>query len=421
MNPAIVVNHISKKFRLPHHKKATLLQNAVGLLKKHMTYEEFWALKDVGFEVQHGETFGIIGRNGSGKSTLLKILAKVLYADSGSVIINGKVASFLELGVGFQPELSAAENVYIYSSILGMSRKDTNRVYDQIFDFAELKRFEDMKLKNFSSGMYARLAFSTAVNCNPDIMLIDEVLAVGDEAFQKKCMARINEFRDQGKTIIFISHSLDMVEQLCDKAILLDNGHIISAGATEDVATRYLQVINAPNSGPSIAHNLYSTNIPSKISLTANDLIVGTDQDPEIDGLSEPNYFVLSRYEAIRSGVIKEMRIKCSYPGNVKIAIYEDLNGEPGTLLNAIGFAVPVVPGWNSIPFPLTPIQVNDCYWLAFCSDKRLSGTKSTTQFHRRFRRVNYSSFEFANMAGTDFTCDTENYDILACYGKINK
>ena len=239
--PAILVNNISKKFRLPHHKKTTLFQNALGLVKRQMAYEEFWALKDISFEVEKGETFGIIGRNGSGKSTLLKLLARVLYPDDGSVKINGKVASFLELGVGFQAELTAAENIYIYASVLGMSRRETNAVYDQVLDFAELKKFEDMKLKNFSSGMYTRLAFSTAINCNPDIMLVDEVLSVGDEAFQKKCMLKINEFREQGKTIILVSHALGTVRSLCRRSVMLNDGCIISIGDTEKVVADYLE------------------------------------------------------------------------------------------------------------------------------------------------------------------------------------
>ena len=208
---AVVVDNISKRFRIPHEKKTTLFQNIVGAVKRQFDYEEFWALRNVSFEIRRGETFGIIGRNGSGKTTLLKILAKVLYPDNGSVTVNGEVASFLELGVGFQPELTAQENIYIYSCILGISRKEVEKKYDDIFDFAELKKFENMKLKNFSSGMYLRLAFSTAIHANPDTLLIDEVLAVGDEDFQKKCSDKINEFREQGKTIVFVSHSLEVI------------------------------------------------------------------------------------------------------------------------------------------------------------------------------------------------------------------
>jgi lipopolysaccharide transport system ATP-binding protein len=241
---AIIVDNISKKFRIPHEKKTTLFQNIVGIIKRQFDYEEFWALKDVSFEIEKGEAFGIIGKNGSGKSTLLKILAKVLYPDTGSVTMNGKTASFLELGIGFQPELTAKENVYIYASILGMSRKQVDKIYDDIFDFAELKRFENMKLKNFSSGMYIRLAFSTAIRAEPDTLLIDEVFAVGDEAFQSKCTAKINEFREQGKTIVFVSHALGLVKSLCQRSLLLNEGRIVSIGDTEEVISDYLAVLD---------------------------------------------------------------------------------------------------------------------------------------------------------------------------------
>ncbi|MFC1968836.1 ABC transporter ATP-binding protein, partial [Chloroflexota bacterium] len=210
---------------------------------RRFDYEEFWALKDISFTVEKGETFGIMGRNGSGKTTLLKILAKVLYPDNGSVTLNGKVAPFLELGVGFQPELTAEENVYIYSSILGMRRKQVEIIYDDIFEFAELKNFESMKLKNLSSGMYMRLAFSTGIHANPNTLLIDEVFAVGDEAFQKKCTDKINEFREQGKTIVFVSHSLDTVKSLCQRSLLLNYGRIVSMGNTEDVINDYLAML----------------------------------------------------------------------------------------------------------------------------------------------------------------------------------
>jgi lipopolysaccharide transport system ATP-binding protein len=243
MMDAIVVDHISKRFRIPHEKRTTLFHNVVGVVKRQFNYEEFWALNDVSFTVEKGEAFGIIGRNGSGKSTLLKILAKVLYPDGGRVSMNGRVAPFLELGVGFQPELTAEENVYIYSSVLGMSRKDVEKVYQGIFDFAELKRFENMKLKNFSSGMYLRLAFSTAIHANPDTFLIDEVFAVGDESFQKKCEEKINEFREQGKTIIFVSHALKTVRSLCRRTLLLNEGIIVSIGDTEKVVNDYLALL----------------------------------------------------------------------------------------------------------------------------------------------------------------------------------
>ena len=240
---AIAVDNVSKRFRIPHEKKMTLFQNVVGVIRRQFDYEEFWALRGLSFTVEKGETFGIIGRNGSGKTTLLKILAKVLYPDSGSVMMNGKVASFLDLGVGFQPELTAEENVYIYSSILGMSRKEVRASYRDIFGFAEMIRFENMKLKNISSGMYMRLAFSAAIHANPDTLLIDEVFAVGDEIFQKKCVDKINEFRRQGKTIIFVSHDLNAVRSLCQKSLLLNEGNTISIGNTEKVINDYLTLL----------------------------------------------------------------------------------------------------------------------------------------------------------------------------------
>ncbi len=244
MNGRVLIDSIYKRFRIPHHKRSTLFQNIIGFIKRQSDYEEFWALKDINLEINSGETFGIVGRNGSGKSTLLKIIARVLYPDKGRISIYGKVAPFLELGVGFQQELSARENVYIYSSILGMTRKETDRIYDEVFDFAELNRFQDMKLKNFSSGMYLRLAFSTAAHVNPDIMLIDEVLAVGDADFQKKCMEKINAFRSQGKTIVFVSHSLDVVRDICNRAVLMENGSVISSGEPNKVIDQYLALIS---------------------------------------------------------------------------------------------------------------------------------------------------------------------------------
>ncbi len=236
---AVIAENVSKRFKIPHEKRTTLFQNIVGLVKRQFDYEEFWALRDVSFEIEKGETFGIIGKNGSGKTTLLKIMAKVLYPDAGSVRLNGKVAPFLELGVGFQPELTAKENVYIYSSILGISSKETKKKYGDIFEFAELRKFENMKLKNFSSGMYLRLAFSTAIYANPETLLIDEVFAVGDEAFQKKCTDKINELRQQNKTIVFVSHLLDAIKRLCQRSLLISDGKIISIGNTEGVISDY--------------------------------------------------------------------------------------------------------------------------------------------------------------------------------------
>jgi lipopolysaccharide transport system ATP-binding protein len=244
---AISLDGVSKFFRIPREKRATVYDTLMGFLSgNHMSYDEFWALKDISFNVRRGETFGIIGSNGSGKSTLLKIMARVLYPDSGNIFINGKVAPFLELGVGFHPDLTAKENVYLYSAIMGLSKRETEMRYQEIMTFAELKRFENMKLKNFSSGMVVRLAFSTAIQVNPDIMLIDEVLTVGDEAFQKKCKEKINSFRKAGKTIVFVSHDLTSVSELCERCLLLKNGHMIGLGKTSEIIDLYHNMNGTP-------------------------------------------------------------------------------------------------------------------------------------------------------------------------------
>lgn len=237
---AIVVENVSKRFKIPHEKKRTVYENVTGMLRgNRYSFEEFWALRDVSFTVKRGETLGIIGENGSGKSTLLKIIAGVLYPDSGKVAVNGRIAPFLELGVGFQPELTAEENVYLYGSIMGMNRAQIENKIDDIFDFAELEKFRNAKLKSFSSGMYARLAFSTAISIEPDIILIDEALAVGDEAFQRKCFDKINEFRRDEKTIVFVSHGVETVKQLCERSILLNQGKMDSIGYSEKVVNDY--------------------------------------------------------------------------------------------------------------------------------------------------------------------------------------
>ena len=245
---AIVVEGVSKRFRIPHEKKATFYDHLVGIVKGgSYSYEEFWALKDVSFSIGRGETFGVIGPNGCGKSTLLKVLAGVLYPDSGRVRIEGKVAPFLELGVGFHPELTAVENIRLYGAIMGLTRREIEGKREEILEFAELKRFENMKLKNFSSGMYVKLAFSTAIQTDPEILLVDEVLSVGDESFQKKCGKKIDEIRRAGKTIVFVSHSLATVRDLCERCLLLDEGLAVSIGEAEDVIRDYMRIMETSN------------------------------------------------------------------------------------------------------------------------------------------------------------------------------
>lgn len=243
---AIIVENVSKHFKIPHERRRTLLDNMVGLLEgKKQSYEEFYALKNISFRVKKGETLGIIGENGSGKSTLLKIIAGVLQPDTGSVKVNGKIAPFLELGVGFQPELSAEENVRLYGAVMGMSRRQIEEKFEEIFEFAELERFKEMKLKNFSSGMYMRLAFAAAIATEPDIYLIDEVLAVGDEAFQRKCFKKMEEFQKDGKSILFVSHGMDLVKRLCKRSLLFEKGKLIGNTYSDYVVEKYYAKVSS--------------------------------------------------------------------------------------------------------------------------------------------------------------------------------
>ncbi len=233
---AVDVKNVTKHYLIRHQKNPNL-KDAV-LHRKDM-FEEFLALDDVSFVVNHGETFGIIGPNGSGKSTLLKLMAKVLQPTKGELIVNGTVSALLELGAGFHLDLTGRENVYLNAAILGMKRKDINKHFNEIVEFSELNRFIDMPVKNYSSGMYMRLGFSIAINVNPDILLVDEVLTVGDQAFQSKCYKVIYDFVRRGKTIIIVSHDLDTISDLCQKVIFLKDGKIDEIGDSIKVVSKY--------------------------------------------------------------------------------------------------------------------------------------------------------------------------------------
>ncbi|MHA1279610.1 MAG: ABC transporter ATP-binding protein [Candidatus Helarchaeota archaeon] len=234
----IALEHVNKIFRLPHDKKTTLRQHFTRIFQKH-TYEKLYALRDINLKVESGEFLGIIGKNGSGKSTLLKLVARVLEPTSGNVRVNGNVAPFLELGVGFQGDLTVKDNVFLYGALLGMSRQQIIEKYDWIIDFSGLERFVDAKLKNLSSGMQVRLGFSITVSIESPILLVDEVLAVGDIDFQHKCYESFKKFRKDGKTIIFVSHDLNAVEKFCDRVILLEEGTAIAEGLSQDVLNLY--------------------------------------------------------------------------------------------------------------------------------------------------------------------------------------
>ena len=238
MAEAIEVRHLHKVFRIPHEKRNTIFQAFSGIMRP-TNYETFAVLQDINFSVEEGEMFGIIGENGSGKSTLLKLMTRILIPTGGSVITRNKVTPFLELGVGFNDDFTAAENIQIYGIIMGLTIREIDEKIDEILEFAGLERFRDTKLSNFSSGMQVRLAFSTAIRTNPKILLLDEVLAVGDMEFQKKCLDVLERFKKEGVTIVFVSHDLDAVKKHCGRAMLLQHGEQVMVGETKEVVARY--------------------------------------------------------------------------------------------------------------------------------------------------------------------------------------
>lgn len=235
----IKVENLSKVFKLPHEKLSTVKQHFLSIFNKK-GYEQFKALDSVSFEIKKGEFFGIIGANGSGKSTLLKILAQIYQPTSGKVTINGSLSPFIELGVGFNPELTARDNIFLNAAILGLTRKQTEEKFDEIVAFSELENFLDQKLKNFSSGMQVRLAFAIAIQAHADILLIDEVLAVGDASFQEKCLVLFRALKKEGKTIIFVSHALGVIEEFCDRCLLINKGKVSFLGESEEAIYKYM-------------------------------------------------------------------------------------------------------------------------------------------------------------------------------------
>lgn len=238
-NIAVKVEHVSKSFKLPTESSQSLRTTLVNLFKGIKGYVEYNVLQDISFEVEKGDFFGIVGRNGSGKSTLLKILSQIYVPERGTVAVDGKLVSFIELGVGFNPELTGKENVYLNGAMLGFTAEEIDAMYDDIVDFAELSEFMNQKLKNYSSGMQVRLAFSVAIKAQGDILILDEVLAVGDEAFQRKCNDYFLERKKSGKTTILVTHDMGAVKKYCNKALLIEKGYVKALGEPDDVANQY--------------------------------------------------------------------------------------------------------------------------------------------------------------------------------------
>lgn len=238
---SVLLEHVGVRYRAPDERIPSIKEYLIRWVQRKIKHRDFWALKDVNMYVVRGETLGLIGHNGAGKSTMLKLIARVLRPTQGRVLVRGNVAPLLEFGAGFHPELTGRENVYLNGALLGYSRKEMDEKFERIVDFAELWDFIDAPMRTYSSGMWARLGFAVATDIKPDILIIDEVLSVGDESFQRKSYDRMQEFRDHGATILLVSHSMDLILQMCQRAVWLDHGQLKAIGKPEDVIYAYRQ------------------------------------------------------------------------------------------------------------------------------------------------------------------------------------
>ena len=294
---AITVEGLGKKFRLMQDRNWTL---KATLLAGHRTrYEEFWALRDVSFEIPTGETFGIVGGNGSGKSTLLKVLAGILRADEGSAIARGRLSALLELGAGFHPELTGRENVYLNGSILGFTSREIRNLFDDIVEFAELEQFIDEPVRNYSSGMYMRLGFSVAIHVEPEILLVDEILAVGDLTFQKRCLDRFARLRDEGRTIVVVSHDLDMIGRLCDSSVWINKGELASVGSSSSVLEDFIS--HDENSDVNVSDQSYQLRLKPDDLVKSLDLVDINGHSMSSTASGQPA-LIRVRYDADKAG-----------------------------------------------------------------------------------------------------------------------
>lgn len=285
---AVSISHVSKDFRLPHENYNSLKERIFHLGKK-VGIDHLHALRGIDFEVKKGEFFGIVGRNGSGKSTLLKIIGGIYQPTKGKVHVNGTLTPFIELGIGFNPELTGRENVFLNGAILGLTRKEIRKKYQEIVDFAELERFMDQKLKNYSSGMQVRLAFSIAIQAHNDILLIDEVLAVGDANFQRKCFRVFREIKKSGKTVIFVTHDMGMVQEFCDRALMIQDSRLVAIGEPRDIALRYEQANSSAGS---------SADDSGKLKRPKNPAVEILSVTPKLNGKKADRYTLVDTIEA---------------------------------------------------------------------------------------------------------------------------
>lgn len=370
MANAVEVRGVSKRFRIQHDK--SLKERVINFGRR--SHDEFYALSDIELDIAEGSTVGLLGHNGSGKSTLLKCIAGILAPTTGTITRVEKMAALLELGAGFQQDLTGRENVYLNGAILGMSQRDLAKRFDDIVAFSELDQFIDSQVKHYSSGMYVRLGFAIAVNVDPELLLIDEVLAVGDEAFQRKCLERVREFQREGRTIVFVTHAPDLVRQICDRAVVLDHGKIVLDGAPGEAVRSFREHLF---SGDALAVETVTTGrtrhigrvargretVPSKMELRRTLKVRITDVTFEHAGLAEGRSYLLPHESLeLRVAYDAEDRVEDVMFG---IAIY-DVKGNNlfGANTKILGLEVPPADGPGEIRFSFSDVPLLDGTYL---------------------------------------------------------
>lgn len=345
MSDAVEIQHLSKSFRLYQEKYSSLKERVVHA--GHIPYDEFWALKDVDAAFETGHTIGMLGRNGSGKSTLLKCIAGILQPTSGQVVVRGKIAAMLELGAGFEADLSGRDNVYLNGTLLGMSRKEIRRRFDEIVAFAELEQFIDNQVKYYSSGMVVRLGFSIAISMEPDILLVDEVLAVGDERFQQKCLERVAKFQHEGRTIVVVSHAPDMLREMCDAILVLDHGAAVSFATPGEAIRAFREGLLETPPPPGAEEGAAATLRPVEI----------TGATVDYPGSGERPYAVTGEPVTIHLDYLVRTAVESA---QFEIEILSDKTGR--IYLNRTGSeeAVTLAPGSGSVAFRFDAISLLD-------------------------------------------------------------
>lgn len=352
MTEVVTVRDIAKRFVV--HKDKSLKERVVNARTSRAQKVDFWALQDINLDIHSGETIGLVGANGSGKSTLLKVIGGILTPDRGEVMLRGRLAALLELGAGFHPDLTGRENVYLNAAILGLTEAETQRHFDEIVAFSGIEDFIDTQVKFYSSGMYVRLAFAVAVHVDPDILLVDEVLAVGDEPFQHKCMEKIHEFQDDGRTIILVSHSASQVAEVCDRAVMLEHGRIVVDGSTDEVLGRlrhnYEVTIEAEEMAEAERKGEVSLVLPADQQITSTEIVA-----PVVDGVPT----IAPGDDLVVRGGIKAAPPLIGW--GISLTVSTVLGGAVlGTDTKMMGAELPVVDGEGEFELVLPRLQLGE-------------------------------------------------------------